>query len=161
MKTILQLIVSFFGIGFVPYAGGTLVTLAAVPIYFLVSLLKADFLAIVLLMAIMQVPLYYFCTKNFHEGKAPPYLAFHRVTGYLAAMTYVKSPYALTIVAAGLVLFLVFERLKPFPIAQAFNLKNGLGITLSSVVSGIYANVILQNLCEFKVLDMLPKFLLH
>ncbi|MCK5686389.1 phosphatidylglycerophosphatase A [bacterium] len=160
MKLILQFIVSFFGIGFIPFASGTFVTLTAIPIFFLLSILKVKLITAIIVFTILPMPFYYLCISKFEDGNIPKYLTLDKIAGFLTTMAFVESPYPLTAVIIGFFLFRIFDIAKPLPIPKLHELKYGLGIPISTVIAGIYANIILQNICAFELLSRFPKAVL-
>ena len=66
------------------------------------------------------------------------------VCGMLWALAFLPAgPHSLWILAAGLVLFRLFDVLK-LPIPQAQDLKGGLGVVMDDVLAGLLANALLQ-----------------
>ncbi len=160
MKLIIQLIVSFFGIGFLPVIPGTLVTLTAIPIFFLLFILQINLLKVIIPLAVVTLVFYFLYTKKFEEGKIPKYFTLDKISGFLTTMAFIETPYPLTIVILGFILFRFFDIVKPIPISRLRTLPYGLGIPIATIIAGLYANIILQNICAFGLLDKLPAAIL-
>jgi len=131
------------GSGYVPLAPGTAGTAAAIIPFFLISSLS--------------LPLYLLTTVSFifisvwiaHQAAAllqmkdPPPVVIDEVAGYLVTMA--SFPCTWQYVAAGFILFRVFDIIKPFPARWIDRqVKGGYGIVLDDVAAGIYANIVLQ-----------------
>ena len=141
-KGIARLIATFFYVGYFPYAPGTLGTLAAIPLYYIVSGLPYYlYILFVVLFIVISV-----WASGIAEGiygeKDPGYIVADEVSGYLVTMTLV--PLTLTNVVIGFFLFRLFDIVKPPPSRQSERLKGGLGVVMDDVVAGVYANILLQ-----------------
>ncbi|MBD3671687.1 MAG: phosphatidylglycerophosphatase A [Gammaproteobacteria bacterium] len=132
-----------FGSGLSRIAPGTMGTLVAVPIFWLLSGLDPIlYLAVTALFAVIGV---YLCGRTAdalgvhdHGG-----IVWDEIVGYLITMALVP-PEALWMLV-GFILFRIFDILKPWPIRSADRqLGGGLGIMLDDVLAGIYAWLVLQ-----------------
>ena len=63
-------------------------------------------------------------------------------SGYFVSVLFI--PYSLKAALAALVLFRIFDILKPFPINKIQKLKGGLGIFMDDILAGVMANVIVR-----------------
>ena len=140
------LFLSFFGVGFVKFAPGTMGTLASLPIFIIFSICTVP----ILLMA----PLLLFATaagcyladnaqKKF-ECHDPSWIVIDEVLGMGFAWMFLPEFSPLNI-AALFILFRLCDILKPFP-ANIFDQKvrHGVGVILDDVISGVYAGLILR-----------------
>lgn len=141
-KGIARLIATFFYVGYFPYAPGTLGTLAAVPLYYIVSglpyYLYIAFTVLFIALSVWSAGI----AEWIYQEKDPGYIVADEVSGYLVTMTLV--PLTLTNVVIGFFLFRLFDIVKPPPSRQAERLKGGLGVVMDDVVAGVYANILLQ-----------------
>ena len=141
-KGIAKLIATFFYVGYFPYAPGTLGTLAAVPLYYIVSGLPYYlYIAFTVLFIILSVWASGIAEGIFGE-KDPGRIVADEVCGYLVTMILV--PLTLTNVVIGFFLFRLFDIVKPPPSRQSEGLKGGLGVVMDDVIAGVYANIALQ-----------------
>jgi phosphatidylglycerophosphatase A len=141
-KGIARLIATFFYVGYFPYAPGTLGTLAAVPLYYIVSGLPYYlYIPFTLIFVILSVWAAGVAEGIFGE-KDPGLIVADEVSGYLVTMILV--PFSLTNLVIGFFLFRFFDIVKPPPARQAERLSGGLGVVMDDVMSGIYANIVLQ-----------------
>jgi phosphatidylglycerophosphatase A len=134
---IARLFATVFGAGLSPVAPGTAGTLAAVPLFWLFS--RGGFpveLAGLALVAALAVPA---------AGRAallaghrdPPAVVIDEVAGYLLAM--LGHPATLAWMAAGFLLFRLFDVFKPFPVRALERLPGGWGIVADDLMAGAYA----------------------
>ena len=131
-----------FGSGLAPRAPGTAGTLAAVPLYLALSPLPLWlYLAVV---AVMFVAGVWLCGVAARELGVPdhPGIVWDEIVGFLACMAFVPLHWAW--VAAGFVLFRLFDILKPWPIrALERKVPGGLGIMLDDLLAAVYAAALL------------------
>jgi phosphatidylglycerophosphatase A len=131
------------GSGYAPVAPGTAGTAVGIVIFFLLSPLS---LALYLLTTAAFSFAAIWCA---HEAalllqmKDPPPVVIDEIAGYLVTMA--SFPCTEQYVAAGFVLFRLFDIVKPFP-ARWIDRKvgGGYGIVLDDIAAGIYANIVLQ-----------------
>lgn len=132
-----------FGTGLFPRAPGTIGTLAALPIYWLIKDLPiAIYLAITLVAFIAGI---WICQQSADWiGKDDPSaVVWDEIVGYLITMIAAPSGWQWGLL--GFVLFRFFDILKPWPISWADkSLHGGFGIMVDDVVAGLFAGIILQ-----------------
>jgi phosphatidylglycerophosphatase A len=131
------------GSGYAPVAPGTAGTAVGIVIFFLLSS--------------FSLPLYLLTTLAFtfaaiwcaHQAalilqmKDPSLVVIDEIAGYLVTMA--SFPFTWQYVAAGFVLFRLFDIVKPFPARWIDRtVEGGYGIVLDDVAAGIYANIVLQ-----------------
>jgi len=131
------------GSGGVPKAPGTVGTLAAVPLYLLLSPFSTTaYLLTTLLMFIFGV---WLCGKvsedlgvHDHGG-----IVWDEWVGFLITMAW--APQGWVWVLMGFFLFRLFDIWKPWPIGYLDqHVSGGLGIMLDDVLAGVYSLVLLQ-----------------
>jgi len=127
-----------FGSGLSPKAPGTLGTLAAIPLYWLLSNTGASlYIAITFTLFLLGIHICRMTEKKIgiqdHSG-----IVWDEVVGLLVTMTLVTPSWlALTV---GFLAFRVFDVLKPWPI-RWFDRKvhGGFGIMLDDLIAGVMA----------------------
>ncbi len=82
--------------------------------------------------------------------KDPQFVVIDEVAGQLTAL--IAVPLAWKTFLAGLILFRVFDILKPFPIRRLERLPEGTGIVVDDLGAGLYALVIMHLLLHFGLL---------
>ncbi|MEY8213673.1 MAG: phosphatidylglycerophosphatase A [Colwellia sp.] len=132
-----------FGSGLAPKAPGTFGTLAAVPVYLLLTMLTPTHYAIMLL--IMSVAGIYICGKTaadvgVHDHGA---IVWDEFVGFFITMFMV--PVSWQSILVGFLLFRFFDILKPWPISFIDKkMTGGLGIMFDDIVAGLFALLIMQ-----------------
>lgn len=134
-----------FGSGLMPFAPGTWGTLAAIPVYLLLSSFPLwGYLGFTLLAFALGV---YVSDKVTNDLGIEDYsgIVWDEVVGYLLTMAMV--PVGLWWMIGGFLLFRVFDIWKPQPIRFIDkHVKGGLGIMLDDVLAAVPAWFILQGL---------------
>ena len=137
-----------FGSGLLPVAPGTAGTLAAVPLYLLLQDLPLGaYLTVVLVFLFGGILVcgYTAARLGVHDH---PAIVWDEVVGYLVTMT--AAPAGWSWLAAGFVLFRMFDILKPWPIGWLDRrVHGGTGIMLDDVIAGVFAAALLQMLVYF------------
>lgn len=82
--------------------------------------------------------------------KDPQFVVIDEVAGQLVAL--IAVPLAWKTFLAGLILFRVFDILKPFPIRRLERLPEGIGIVVDDLGAGLYALIIVHLLLHFGLL---------
>lgn len=132
-----------FGSGTIPFAPGTFGTLAAIPLYLLLSKLSVLlYLFMTLLVVLAGI---WICGRTSadlgvhdHSG-----IVWDEFAGFLITMIWV--PVEWLWIVAGFLLFRFFDILKPWPIGWIDRkVEGGLGIMLDDILAGIYACLLLQ-----------------
>ena len=143
LKQPVHLLALGFGSGLAPKAPGTFGTLAAIPLFYLISGLEWPFyLAITVLAAIVGV---WICDESANRLQVHdhPAIVWDEIVGYLVTMFMV--PVTFEWISIGFILFRFFDILKPWPISWFDKkMQGGLGIMMDDVVAGIFAAVIIQ-----------------
>lgn len=127
-----------FGSGMSPKAPGTFGTLAAIPVYGLfMGLPPLSYAAVVAALAALGVMWCGTAAERLGVHDHPA-IVWDEVVGFLIAMALVAPTWST--VAAGFVLFRVFDILKPWPIGWLDkHVHGGLGIMLDDVAAGALA----------------------
>lgn len=130
------------GSGLIPWAPGTFGTLAAIPLYWLLSPLPlAAYLAALAGFFGLGV---WACGRTARDlgGEDPGSIVWDEVVGYLVAMT--AAPGGWPWLLAGFLLFRLFDIWKPWPIRWLDrHIRGGLGIMLDDLAAGALSGVIL------------------
>ncbi len=140
-----------FGSGLAPKAPGTFGTVAAIPVYLLLSLLASlpGYLVITALFSVVGI---WICDKTSkdlgvhdHSG-----IVWDEIVGYLITMILV--PLTWYWVLAGFVLFRFFDILKPWPISILDKkVSGGFGIMVDDIVAGVFSLGVMHLLIYFCV----------
>ena len=136
-----ELIATCFYAGRSPIAPGTLGTLAALPVIWMLRerplILPAIWLAITILgiWAGGEV-------AHLTGRKDPQTVVIDEISGMMASVLFV--PIRAETLLAGFIAFRFFDTLKPPPIRLLERLPGGWGIVLDDVMAGVYVNLLLQ-----------------
>lgn len=137
---------SLFGVGFVPFAPGTLGSLFAAGVYLLLptSLFNGQgwyWLGAALLL-VSGVAVWLSGRAEKTLGHDAPAIVIDEFCGYFVAV--LLLPKTLLIAIYAFVLFRVFDIAKPFPINVSQRLPGGWGIVIDDLIAGVYANLLIQ-----------------
>lgn len=137
-----------FGSGLAPKAPGTFGTLAAVPLYLLLSGVSLPvYLAVVLLGALLGIWLCGYTAHHLGEHDHPS-IVWDEVVGYFITM--IAAPAGWLWLLLGFLLFRLFDILKPWPIRWVDrHVHGGFGIMLDDVLAGAMAWLVLQGIAWF------------
>jgi len=129
-----------FGSGLLPKAPGTFGTLAAIPLYLLLTPSSMSiYLTVVIAMSIAGI---YICGKAAEDAGVHDHgaIVWDEIVGFLITMFLIPLSWQSVIV--GFVLFRIFDIFKPWPISFIDkNIHGGLGIMLDDVIAGFAALV--------------------
>jgi len=132
-----------FGSGLAPKAPGTFGTLAAVPLYLLLTQLPLPYYLLVVVLAFgLGI---WICERTSQDLGVHDHggIVWDEFVGFW--LTMVAAPSGWEWVLAGFLLFRFFDVLKPFPIGWLDKrIHGGLGIMLDDAVAGTFAWFILQ-----------------
>lgn len=138
---------SFFGIGLMGKGGGTIASIATVAVWWLGALyLDPGILFYVTLVGAfvaMLVGIYVAEVMAWElDKKDPSEVVIDEVAGQLIAL--IAIPFHWKYALASLILFRVFDILKPPPVRNLEALPGGQGIMMDDVAAGLYALLIMQ-----------------
>ena len=132
-----------FGSGLMPKAPGTFGTLAAIPVYLLLTNLSFTwYLFATLLVTLLGIAACQYTSDklNVHDH---PGIVIDEIAGYLITM--IAAPLNPVWIFTGFILFRIFDILKPWPISWLDKkIQGGLGIMLDDIVAGFFALICLQ-----------------
>lgn len=128
--------------GYSPLAPGTAGTIAAIPIYLLLSRFS-PYIYIAALLALLPVSFWSAgIAENIFGTKDSSQIVIDEMVGFLVAMFLAPSGWGYLV--AGFLLFRFFDIAKVYPAGDMEVLGGGVGVVMDDVVAGIYANVSLQ-----------------
>lgn len=139
---LVRLAAAGLGAGWLPLAPGTWGTLAAVPLYLALAGLSAAGYALATLAFAALAILVAGRAERLAGVRDPGAIVIDEMAGFLVAMF--QAPPGWRGLAAGFVLFRVFDILKPPPVKAVEALGGGAGIVADDLVAGLYANLALR-----------------
>jgi phosphatidylglycerophosphatase A len=134
-----------FGSGLAPKAPGTFGTLAAIPLFLLLTMLMPTPLPYAIAVIVMGFAGIYICGKaaddlGVHDH---PAIVWDEFIGFFITMFMV--PVSWQSILVGFILFRIFDIFKPWPISFIDrNMTGGSGIMFDDVLAGFFALAIMQ-----------------
>jgi phosphatidylglycerophosphatase A len=151
MRRLIVLLATWWGVGFCPLAPGTVGTLAAIPLFLVLSLLPL-WLYLCCLLGLVLLACWAAGRAEAIFGEQDPHaIVIDEVVGFLVVMIALPPtwPFWLSLLA-GFILFRAFDVLKPPPIRfLERTVKGGYGVVLDDVVAALYAQIALRILFLF------------
>jgi phosphatidylglycerophosphatase A len=143
MKLFILILATGFGVGYSPVAPGTMGTLIAIPIYYLLSGIHFPLYEITLMAFFLLSVWISENAERFFRKKDDQRIVIDEVIGFLITMLWVPKTFLFIII--GFFLFRFFDILKPFPIRRLEKgFKGGFAVVLDDVVAGVYANIVFR-----------------
>jgi len=138
-RKILLFFVTCGFIGYLPFAPGTFASLfGGILLYlFPFSSLQSNLTFVACLIAASVILINGYRS----ETEDPGYVVIDELAGMCVTMTGHRP--TVFNVAAGFILFRIFDIVKPFPVNKAESLARGYGVVADDVVAGIFANIAL------------------
>lgn len=148
MKSLILILATWCGSGLAPFAPGTFGTLAAIPLYLLVSRLDLPlYIAFLLAFSVLACWVAGRAEELFGKHDAGQ-IVIDEVAGYLLTMLAVTP--TMPHVIAGFFLFRLFDIVKPPPARQIDRqMKSGIGVVLDDLAAGVYACLTLHLLSRW------------
>lgn len=144
---LISYLATFFGAGLSPKMPGTVGTLAAIPLWFLLGLTgPVSYLVCTFLIVILAI----FVSDEYErdlDQHDRPEIVIDEVAGFLITMAWL--PFEWKYLVVGFLLFRLLDIFKPFPISHLNNkVKGGFGVVIDDVAAGLIANIALQILTQ-------------
>ena len=140
-KNIILAIASIGGIGFFPWASGTVASAATILPYFWLRNNLSIYIVVTILVIVIGVWISS-RAEEILESKDPHAIVIDEVAGYLIAAIALPNHWFYPI--AAFFIFRFFDVIKPMFINRLQSLPGGWGVMLDDVLAGIYTNIILQ-----------------
>ncbi|MEE9372758.1 MAG: phosphatidylglycerophosphatase A [Saprospiraceae bacterium] len=144
MRYLASLIASFFGAGYSPVAPGTVGSLLAVIIIYVLSLLVDNMRYVIPILAILSYGVGILSISKLPDTWAHDdgRIVIDEAHGIFIALAFI--PFSVMTLVLGLVVFRFFDILKPFGIRKLDKWYNNHGVMLDDTLAGIYSNIVLQ-----------------
>jgi phosphatidylglycerophosphatase A len=150
------LVATFFGIGTFKPGPGTWGSVATVLVWVAIaSRVPPSFLlplniAVAALAVLVGIPAATQVARAYGK-KDPQHVVIDEVAGQL--ITLLGAPLHWKAMLTGLILFRVFDMVKPSPVRNLEALPEGTGIVMDDVAAGFYGLIIMQLLLHFRILS--------
>lgn len=131
---------TFFYIGYLPFIPGTLASLAAVFLFYLIkdSSLAALFACILIATGFLVAGR----AEDIYGKKDARCIVIDEVSGMFLSLLFL--PIDIKVILGAFLIFRLLDTFKPYPAGILEKLKGSGGIMLDDIVAGIYTNIILQ-----------------
>ena len=141
-KSIANIIATFFYVGLIPIGPGTFGTLAAIPLFYVLTFTPL-YLYLAITFVIILISVWASTIAEEIYGKHDPgQVVADEVCGYLVTMILV--PLTISNIFLGFLLFRLFDITKPYPVRKFEKLPGGWGIVIDDVAAGVYACISLH-----------------
>ncbi len=144
-----KIITSVFGIGYIQKGGGTVAAFMACIIWFFGIRFWPIYDALLLTVFITAYGVWGGNIVELVWGKDNRRVVIDEVAGMFVTLLWV--PISVENILMGLILFRIFDILKPFYINRLEQLPGGWGVMADDLLAGIYANIILQVIIYLKL----------
>ncbi|MGH9220431.1 MAG: phosphatidylglycerophosphatase A family protein [Vicinamibacterales bacterium] len=140
----LAVFIATFGyVGYFPMAPGTAGSLAALLLYAVVRWAGTPAVELATIIAVLAIGIWAASgTERVLDRKDPGPVVIDEVLGML--MTLAFMPLSWAGIAAGFVLFRIFDVIKPFPAGRLEHLPGGLGIMADDAMAGVYGQIVMR-----------------
>jgi phosphatidylglycerophosphatase A len=143
VKRVIILLATGCYVGYSPLIPGTTGTLAAIPLYLLISRLSPLYYLAILLGSSYIASWAADEAEVIFQAKDCRHIVIDEMVGFMVAMFMV--PPTLRNILLGFFLFRAFDIIKPFPIrVLEERVRGGYGVVLDDIVAGVYANLIIH-----------------
>lgn len=129
---------TFFGVGYFPYGPGTLASLGALALAWLVGDWTSLLLIPATLIGIMISPK----AGELFDSFDPEVFVLDEVCGMWLAL--VGIPHTAVALIAAFALFRFFDIAKPWPISRIQKMRSPIGIVADDLAAGLAANIVLR-----------------
>ena len=137
-----KIILSFFGLGYLPKAPGTWGSAGAALVYLVLAFAGVPMLPVCLglaaVFAVLTIALGDRVEKAYGR-KDPPQVVTDEVAGYFVSAAFLVDVKPVTAAVVAFLLFRLFDITKPPPVRQIEKLQGGWGLTLDDIAAGVYA----------------------
>jgi len=136
-------LISFFYVGYVKYAPGTIASLIMLIIFFFIPNVFEIQLLILILLLLLGFVLCYYHSKISLE-KDPSFIVIDEIVGMSISLFMLPKIFILYLIS--FILFRCLDIFKPFFINKSQEIDFGIGIMLDDILSGIFTILILWSI---------------
>ena len=142
-RVVVTLVATVGFVGYSPFVPGTAGTLAAVPLYLLMSRLSPLYYGIILFGSMCTAVWAANEAEVLLQAKDCRHIVIDEMVGFFVTMFMI--PPTMRNVVLGFFLFRAFDIVKPYPIRSFEDrVPGGYGVVLDDIIAGIYANLALR-----------------
>ena len=142
-----KLLATFFYVGYLPFAPGSMATALGVALVYYFSQHMASYCFVFLFLSISG---FYVCGKmeEIAQKKDPSCVVLDEVAGTMIA--FFLLPMTPSVMITAFFIFRAFDMFKIYPAFQLEKLGGGRGIMLDDIVAGLYTNVVMHAALQLK-----------
>lgn len=141
MNPVIKLLTTWFGLGYAPFAPGTVATLAGIAMAFIFSSTGYWYFVVIIVLFGIGVIGSQQLEKSLGESD-PRYAVIDEVVGMMVALA--GLPITVPIAVCGFFLFRAFDMFKIYPVNKFESLPGGWGIMMDDIMAGLYTNIALH-----------------
>jgi phosphatidylglycerophosphatase A len=143
LKTVVECLAQWFGLGRIKFAPGTFGTIGAIPlVYAFVWLGPKGYLIATFVFILFSIAVAH-AYETMNQSHDPSEIVIDEVAGFLVSMAWL--PLNWMSLLAAFVLFRFFDILKPYPISYLDKkVTGGFGTVIDDIAAGLIVNVLLQ-----------------
>lgn len=145
-KFVVEIVSTFFYIGYLPFMPGTFASIAAVSLFYLTRGSLVLYILVTLIIVLSGFLVSSAAEKLFNKKDAPC-IVIDEVSGMLLSLIFIPCDWRLIIPA--FILFRAMDILKPYPILRIERLKAGWGVMGDDLMAALYTNIILYFILRF------------
>jgi len=142
VKKIEKIIATWFGIGLIPVAPGTLGSAGAFPILFLLRKTRPVFKFLFLIFFIILATAISQRAKRLFEEDDPKQIVIDEVAGMLVAAIFL--PFSFKNILFAFLIFRLFDITKPPPVKRIEKIKGG--IIFDDLIAGLFTFIIMKGI---------------
>ena len=143
MNFIYKSIITFFFIGYIKFAPGTVASIFTMLLWFFIPSNLFVQLSIILILLFLSLYLCYIHSIQ-SDIEDPSYIVIDEVIGM--SISLFMLPKQLSVYLLAFIIFRVFDILKPSIIYNVQNLKYGIGILADDILAGLFTAIILNSI---------------
>ena len=129
--------------GYIPFAPGTMGSIAALPLPFFLSGINLYYTVPLIVIFIIFSVVIADHAEKIIKKKDPGVIVIDEIAGII--ITFAGIPLNMWTIIAGFLIFRFFDILKPFPIRLIEKkIPGGAGIVLDDVAAGVFSNIVLR-----------------
>jgi len=148
MKKLIKIIATCGGLGYIPFAQGTLASLLGLGVYGLFH--NNSFLYLTITCAIVIIGfLVSGPAERFFGIKDSKIIVIDDLSGILIAFTFLHT--TVHMIFVGFIIYRIIDISKLYPINKLEKLPSGWGIMLDDIAAGLYTSIILQIITKIHI----------
>ena len=151
------LFLSLFGVGFCPWAPGTVASLVSLPLFFVLSKLNIPFIFFLPPIILLSVASSFSANwaQNYYKSFDPSWIVIDEFLGLFVAFLFLLNDHFIHLfILFGL--FRFFDIFKIWPIYLIDQkIKHGAGVILDDLLAGVFAGIVYRLICYWHLIPKL------